>query len=95
MPDPTPVNLRVICDAKEGKILGAQAVGKEGAAWRINILSLAIHGNMTLYDLMDAELAYNPPFSQMYDPIAQIAEVGLKRLKLPPMKSEKTFSPER
>jgi NADH oxidase (H2O2-forming) len=94
MPDTKEINLRVIVDVKDGKILGAQAVGEEGAAWRINIFALAIHGGMTLYDLMDAELSYNPPISQMYDPISQVAEIGLKRLKLAPKECEKVFSPE-
>ncbi|MBN2373726.1 FAD-dependent oxidoreductase [bacterium] len=84
MPDAHQINIRVVCDARDGRMLGAQAVGKEGAAWRINLFALAIHGGMTLYDIMDAELSYNPPVSQMYDPIAQIAEIGLKRLGLPP-----------
>ncbi|MFH1082564.1 MAG: FAD-dependent oxidoreductase [Pseudomonadota bacterium] len=93
MPVVTDVNLRVIVDAKDGKILGAQAVGREGAGWRINLFALAIHGGMTLYDLQDAELSYNPPVSQMYDPVSQVAEVGLKRLKLPPKTCEKVFFP--
>jgi len=84
MPDAPEIHLRVIVAAENGKILGAQAVGKEGAGWRINLFALAIHGGMTLYDLQDAELAYNPPVSQMYDAVSQVAEVGLKRLGLPP-----------
>ena len=93
MPGVKEINLRVIVDAKDGKILGAQAVGEEGAGWRINIFALAIHGGMTLYDLMDAELSYNPPVSQMYDPISQVADIGLKRLRLPPKECEKVFFP--
>jgi len=93
MPDVKQINLRVIADAKTGKILGAQAVGEEGAGWRINIFALAIHGGMTLYDLMDAEFSYNPPVSQMYDPISQVAEIGLKRLRLPPNECKRVFFP--
>ena len=93
MPDPKPIHLRVICDARDGRILGAQAVGEEGAAWRINLFALAIQGGMTLYDIQDAELSYNPPLSQMYDAVAQIAGVGLKRLGLPPRKCQKVFFP--
>ncbi len=93
MPDAKEINLRVIVDAKDGKILGAQAVGEQGAGWRINLFALAIHGNMTLHDLMDAELSYNPPISQMYDPISQVAEIGLKRLRLGPKECEKVFFP--
>jgi NADPH-dependent 2,4-dienoyl-CoA reductase/sulfur reductase-like enzyme len=91
MPDAKEINLRVIVDAKDGKILGAQAIGEQGAGWRINLFALAIHGHMSLYDLMDAELSYNPPISQMYDPISQVAEIGLKRLRLGPKECEKVF----
>jgi NADH oxidase (H2O2-forming) len=93
MPDTTEIHLRVIVDAKDGKILGAQAVGEQGAGWRVNLFALAIHGKMTLHDLMDAELSYNPPISQMYDPISQVAEIGLKRLRLGPKECGKVFFP--
>ncbi len=93
MPECTQISLRVIVDRSCGRILGAQAIGEEGAAWRINVFALAIHGNMTLYDLLDTELAYNPPVSQMYDPITQLAEIGLKRLKLPPKECVSPFFP--
>jgi len=95
IPDGKEMNLRVIVDTKDGKILGAQAVGEEGAGWRINIFALAIHGGMTLYDLMDAELSYSPPVSQMYDPISQLAEIGLKRLRFPPRECQRVFLPEK
>ncbi len=93
MPDVEEISLGVIVESGSGKILGAQAVGKQGAAWRINLFALSIHGNMTLYDMMDTELAYNPPVSQMYDPVSQVAEIALKRLKLPPKQCEKIFFP--
>ncbi len=91
MPDGREIELRVVVDAKDGRILGAQAVGEEGAGWRINIFALTIHGGMTLYDLMDAELSYSPPVSQMYDPISLLAEIGLKRLRFPPRECKKVF----
>ena len=94
MPDVKKINLRVIVNARDGRILGAQAVGEEGAAWRINVFALAIHGNMTLYDLINAELSYNPPVSQMYDPISQVAEIGLKRLGLAPEECKQVFFPQ-
>ncbi len=93
MPDAEEISIGVIVESSTGKILGAQAVGKEGAAWRINLFALAIHGGMTVYDIMDAELAYNPPVSQMYDPVSQVAEIALKRLRLPPKECKKIFFP--
>ncbi|MGA1866047.1 MAG: FAD-dependent oxidoreductase, partial [Thermoplasmatota archaeon] len=94
MPGCSSINLRVIVETSSGKILGAQAIGAQGAAWRINLFALAIHGGMTLYDLLDSELSYNPPASQMYDPIIQLAEIGLKRLRLPPKECTQGFFPK-
>ncbi|MBW2277082.1 MAG: FAD-dependent oxidoreductase [Deltaproteobacteria bacterium] len=82
IPNITDVNLRIIAEIGSGKVLGAQAIGEEGAAWRINVVALAIHGGMTLNDLLDAELSYFPGVSQMYDPLTQLVEIGMKRLKL-------------
>jgi NADH oxidase (H2O2-forming) len=94
IPGTKEIHLRVIVDVACGKILGAQAIGEEGAGWRVNIFALAIHGNMTLYDLVDAELSYYPGVSQMYDPIAQVVEIGLKRLKLSARECSTVFFPK-
>ncbi|MEI7455671.1 MAG: FAD-dependent oxidoreductase [Nitrosomonadales bacterium] len=53
----------------EGKILGAQAVGADGADKRIDVISTAIHGNLNVEDLAELELAYAPPFGSAKDPI--------------------------
>jgi rhodanese-related sulfurtransferase len=36
---------------------------------RIDILATAIHGNMTVFDLEELELAYAPPYSSAKDPL--------------------------
>lgn len=94
MPGCSEINLRVIAEEGTGKILGAQAIGEQGAGARINVFALAIHGNMTLYDLMDTELSYYPAISQMYDPIAQVVDIAMKRLKLGPKNCDAVFFPE-
>ncbi len=94
MPGCSEISLRVIVEEGTGKILGAQAIGEQGAGARINVFALAIHGNMTLYDLMDTELSYYPAISQMYDPIAQVVDIAMKRLKLGPKNCDTVFSPE-
>jgi len=53
----------------EGKILGAQAVGADGADKRIDVIATAIHGGLTVEDLAELELAYAPPFGSAKDPI--------------------------
>lgn len=53
----------------KGQILGAQAVGADGADKRIDVIATAIHGHMSVEDLADFELAYAPPFGSAKDPV--------------------------
>ena len=67
-PGAMPISLKLIY-APDGKILGAQAVGADGADKRIDVIATAIHAGMTVDDLADLELAYAPPFSSAKDPV--------------------------
>jgi len=53
---------------REGKILGAQALGK-GVDKRIDVIATAIKGNLNIYDLQELQLVYAPPFSSSKDPV--------------------------
>ncbi len=53
----------------EGKILGAQAIGPDGADKRIDVIATAMRAGMTVYDLEELELAYAPPFGSSRDPV--------------------------
>ena len=55
----------MIFDAK-GKIYGAQIVGQDGVDKRIDTLATTIRLNGTIYDLMELELSYAPPFSSAF-----------------------------
>ena len=63
------MNLKVIFDTTNRRILGAQAVGFKGVDKRIDVLATAIRAGMTAADLCDLELAYAPPFSSAKDPV--------------------------
>lgn len=54
---------------KEGRILGAQAVGAEGVDKRIDTIATTMKLGGTIYDLKELELAYAPPFSSAKDPV--------------------------
>lgn len=60
--------LKVIFD-ENGKIFGAQAVGKAGVDKRIDVIATAIKGNLTVYDLPEIEITYAPPFNSAKDPV--------------------------
>ena len=63
------MSMKLIFDKDNGKVLGAQVVGYEGADKRIDVLATAIRAGMTIYDLTRLELAYAPPFSSAKDPV--------------------------
>ena len=61
--------LKLLFDPESGKILGAQAVGKDGTEKRIDVLATAMKLNATVEDLADLELSYAPPYSSAKDPV--------------------------
>lgn len=70
------VSLKVTFDPTTGRLLGAQAIGEDGADKRIDVLATAIRAGFTVDDLMDLELAYAPQFGSAKDPINHAGYVG-------------------
>jgi CoA-dependent NAD(P)H sulfur oxidoreductase len=54
---------------RRGRLLGAQMVGREGVAGRINVYAAALHAGLTLAEINRFDLAYAPPFAPTIDPI--------------------------
>ncbi len=61
--------LKVVFERPSGRILGAQAVGRDGVDKRIDVLAVAVRAGMTAHDLADLDLAYAPPYSSAKDPV--------------------------
>lgn len=71
--------------APDGKILGAQAVGKS-ADKRIDVIAVAMRCGKTAPELAELELAYAPPYNSAKDPVnflGMIAENILNRRTVP------------
>jgi len=75
-PGATQINLKLIFDPSNGRILGAQAIGPKGVDKRIDVLATAIRGGMTVFDLEEFELSYAPPFGSAKDVINQAGFVA-------------------
>lgn len=73
--------IKLIFSPGNGRILGAQIIGKEGVDKRIDVLATAIRGQMTVFDLEELELAYAPPYSSAKDPINIAGFVAANILK--------------
>lgn len=70
--------INLVVDAKSGRLLGAQAVGSESVAGRINVLVAAITAGMTVAQLNELDLVYAPPVAPVYDPILIAAGQAMK-----------------
>jgi NADPH-dependent 2,4-dienoyl-CoA reductase/sulfur reductase-like enzyme len=69
MPDAKPMAVKLVGERGSGRLLGAQIVGEERAAKRIDTVATALHARLRVADLIDLDLAYAPPFSGVWDPI--------------------------
>ena len=68
-PGAKPIAMKVIFRKSDGRLLGAQALGKDGVDKRISALAMAIQMGATIYDLEEAELCYAPQFGSAKDPV--------------------------
>ncbi len=75
-PDSTEVKVKLVTEMVTGRILGAQIVGKKGAAKRIDVLATCIWNEMTAEEVISLDLGYAPPFSPVWDPVLVAARVA-------------------
>ncbi|MHB1007723.1 MAG: FAD-dependent oxidoreductase [Propionibacteriaceae bacterium] len=75
-PGATTIDLLVHFRADDGLLLGAQAVGRDGADKRIDVIATAIRGGLTVSDLMDLDLSYAPPYGSAKDPVTMAGMAG-------------------
>lgn len=68
-PGAAPITLKLIFSKESGRVIGAQAIGKEGVEKRIDVISMAIQKGGTVFDLEEAELSYAPQFGSAKDPV--------------------------
>ena len=73
--------VKLIGDRSSGRLLGAQMVGPEGVAKRIDVLATALHSRLTAEQVYQLDLSYAPPFSTAWDPILIAARQLMHALK--------------
>ncbi len=78
MPTHPPIHVKLVFEKGTKKLLGAQMVGEEGVAKRIDVIAAALYDGWTVYDLKNLDLSYAPPFAPVWDPILVAANVASK-----------------
>jgi NADPH-dependent 2,4-dienoyl-CoA reductase/sulfur reductase-like enzyme/rhodanese-related sulfurtransferase len=75
-PNAKPIDLKLLFDPTDGKILGAQAVGEAGVDKRIDAIASFLQLGGTVFDLEEAELCYAPQFGAAKDPANMAAAIA-------------------
>jgi NADPH-dependent 2,4-dienoyl-CoA reductase/sulfur reductase-like enzyme len=68
-PGAEPMRIKVLAERRSGRLLGAQIVGREGSAKRIDVFATALWNQMTVAGMVNMDLSYAPPFSPVWDPV--------------------------
>lgn len=80
MPGSAPIHLKLVFETPTGRILGAQAIGKDAADRRIDVIAAVISMGGTLDDIKETELCYAPVVGTAKDAVHMAALVGLNLL---------------
>lgn len=78
-PGAAPIAIKLYAEQESRRLLGAQIVGGQGSAKRIDVLATALHAGFGIEDLIGLDLGYAPPYSAAWDPIHIAARQLLKK----------------
>jgi NADPH-dependent 2,4-dienoyl-CoA reductase/sulfur reductase-like enzyme len=76
--------VKALAEKRSGRLLGAQMVGAEGVAKRIDVFATALTAGMTVEQMTGLDLSYAPPFSPVWDPVLVAARKAAQLLEGPP-----------
>lgn len=68
-PNALPLSVKISFSPTDGRLYGAQVVGFDGVDKRIDLFAQVIKKGGSIYDLMEIEHAYAPPYSSAKDPV--------------------------
>ncbi|MGW2312255.1 FAD-dependent oxidoreductase [Actinomadura luteofluorescens] len=69
IPGAVAMTTKLIAERRSGRLLGAQIVGEENAAKRVDGLAIALWNGMTVEEMTGLDLGYAPPFAPVWDPV--------------------------
>ncbi|WP_242677178.1 FAD-dependent oxidoreductase [Streptomonospora litoralis] len=79
-PGATEMTTKILAERRSRRLLGAQIVGWENAAKRIDVLATALWNSMSVEDIAAMDLGYAPPFSPVWDPVLITARKLAERM---------------
>ncbi len=80
-PNAKTIHLKLLFSTRDGRILGAQAVGEADVARRIDVIAMALQMRGTVFDLEEAELCYAPQYGGAKDPVNLAGMIAANHLR--------------
>src|SRR5262249_34716180 len=74
--------VKLIADRESLKLVGAHVVGYGDASKRIDVAATAIMSGMRLPELAQLDLAYSPPYGNLWDPLLIAAQAVLRKVSV-------------
>ena len=74
--------VKLIAERENRKLIGAQVVGYGDASKRIDVACTAITSGLRVDELAQLDLAYSPPYANLWDPILIAAQAVLRKVAL-------------
>lgn len=81
-PGATPIRVKIVFEKASGRLLGAQMVGEDGVAKRIDTVAAALAAGMSVAQLASIDMSYAPPFAPVWDPVLVAATQAVKKAGL-------------
>jgi len=74
-PGGKPIMIKMVADASDGRVLGAQAIGPGDVTKRIDVVAAALTGRATIDEVANIDVGYAPPYSTALDAVAHAANL--------------------
>ncbi len=76
-PEAKEITVKIVYSKTDLKLIGIQAVGEGDICRRVDVFSAMLQHGGTVYDLLDFEHGYAPPYSEALDPLHHCAALAL------------------
>ena len=85
-PGAHPIHFRITGDTSDGRLLGAQLVGRLGTetAKRVDTYATALHAGLTVEQVSDLDLSYTPPLGSPWDAVQAATQAWSRAHALTP-----------
>jgi NADPH-dependent 2,4-dienoyl-CoA reductase/sulfur reductase-like enzyme len=74
--------VKLIAERESCKLIGAQVIGYGDASKRIDVAAAAITAGLRIDELAQLDLAYSPPYGNLWDPLLVAAQAVLRKMSL-------------